>query len=134
MVGLLVAAAALGAATPATIEAPLPNADPAIFVVRDPDTTVYIFGTFHALDGKSEWFNGQVRTAFDNSSELVLETLVPEAPKPFAPPPPRLGMTVAPSASFLATTRMIRFSSAIGSAASSHKAPAGLPELTGRES
>ena len=106
MVGLLVAAAALGAATPATIEAPLPNADPAIFVVRDPDTTVYIFGTFHALDGKSEWFNGQVRTAFDNSSELVLETLVPEAPKPFAPPPPRLGMTVAPSASFLATTRM----------------------------
>jgi uncharacterized protein len=104
MVGLLVASA-LAAAAPATLDTPPANADPAIFVVRDPDTTVYIFGTFHALDGKSDWFNDEVKTAFDSSSELVLETLVPEAPKPFAPAP-RLGMTVAPSASFLATTRM----------------------------
>ena len=51
--GLLIAAAiaaAMPAAAPAT-EAPT-NADPAIFVVRDADTTVYIFGTLHALDGK----------------------------------------------------------------------------------
>jgi len=106
MVGFLVAAA-VAAAMPAAIDAPAPNADPAIFVVRDPDTTVYIFGTFHALDGKSDWFNDQVRTAFESSSELVLETLVPEGPKAYAPSrPPRLGMSVAPSASFLATTRM----------------------------
>ncbi len=45
-----------------------------MFVVRDADTTVYMFGTFHALDGKSDWFNNGVRDAFDQSNELVLET------------------------------------------------------------
>ena len=56
------------------------NADPAMFVVRDADTTVYLFGTFHALDGESEWFNDEVRDAFEQSNELVLETLLPEGP------------------------------------------------------
>ncbi len=53
--------------------APLPDADPAIWVVKDKDTTIYLFGTFHALDGKSDWFNEEVKTAFDASNELVLE-------------------------------------------------------------
>src|SRR4030095_12786102 len=44
-----------------------------IWVVKDPDTTIYLFGTFHALDGKSDWFNEEVKTAFDQSSELVLD-------------------------------------------------------------
>ena len=106
-------AAALAAATPAavpasTISAPT-NDDPAIFVVRDADTTVYLFGTFHALDGKSEWFNDQVKDAFERSDELVLETLVPEHPSAgaFVGPPPQLRTSpVTPSASFLASTRM----------------------------
>jgi uncharacterized protein len=109
--GLLIAAAiaaAMPAAAPAT-EAPT-NADPAIFVVRDADTTVYIFGTFHALDGKSEWFNDQVKDAFEKSNELVLETLVPERPAPGLPaaqPLPQLrSLSLTPSASFLASTRM----------------------------
>lgn len=109
--GLLIAAAlaaAMPAATPAT-EAPA-NADPAIFVVRDADTTVYLFGTFHALDGKSEWFNDQVKDAFESSDELVLETLIPERPArgaPTAQPLPQLrSLSVTPSASFLASTRM----------------------------
>lgn len=108
--GLLIAAAivaALPAAAPAT-EAPT-NADPAIFVVRDADTTVYIFGTFHALDGKSEWFNDQVKDAFEQSDELVLETLVPEPPAalPATQPLPQLrNLSLTPSASFLASTRM----------------------------
>jgi uncharacterized protein len=46
------AAAALASATPQPTVAPAtPDADPAIFVVHDRDTTVYVFGTFHALDG-----------------------------------------------------------------------------------
>lgn len=60
------------AQAPATAAA-LPDADPAIWVVKDPDTTIYLFGTFHALDGKSDWFNEEVKTAFDQSGELVLE-------------------------------------------------------------
>ena len=115
MIGVL-AAAALAAATPLTA-APAPstiapppaaNADPAMFVVRDADTTIYIFGTFHALDGNAEWFNDQVRDAFEKSNELVLETLVPEhngrpVPLASASQPFR---AVTPSASFLASTRM----------------------------
>jgi uncharacterized protein len=95
----------LAAASPTV--APAAPASPAMFVVRDADTTVYIFGTFHVLDGKAEWFNNQVRDAFENSNELVLETLVPEGPVQM--PAQSLTapvMPVTPSASFLATTRM----------------------------
>src|SRR5206468_9777019 len=106
MVSFLVAAA-LAAAAPAPLApAAATNADPAMFVVRDADTTVYIFGTFHALDGQTEWFNDQVRDSFEKSDELVLETLIPEGPAgPVAFRPPLRMPTVA-SASFLATTRM----------------------------
>lgn len=71
---LFLTAAAL-AASPALAQpaSPLPDADPAIWVVRDPDTTIYLFGTFHALDGKRDWFNDEVKAAFDQSKELVLE-------------------------------------------------------------
>jgi uncharacterized protein YbaP (TraB family) len=112
MVNLLLAAALAAASPAAQPPAPAENASPAMFVVHDADTTIYIFGTFHALDGKGEWFNDEVRTAFESSDELVLETLVPEGP---ARPSPRPAFTavagpqlsaVAPSASFLATTRM----------------------------
>ena len=105
MVNVLAVAAALTAASPTVAPVP-PNADPAIFMVRDADTTVYIFGTFHALDGQSEWFNDQVRDAFEKSDELVLETLVPEAPGPVVMRQPARMPNVTPSASFLATTRM----------------------------
>ena len=82
--------------------APVGNDDPAMFEVRDADTTVYIFGTFHALDGQSDWFNDRVRTAFDQSNELILETVVPEASAPVNAPI----MPVTPSASYLATTKL----------------------------
>ena len=53
---------------------------PALWVVSDADTTIYLFGTFHALDGRSSWFNSGIKAAFDASDLLVLETLVPEDP------------------------------------------------------
>src|SRR5947209_9465033 len=105
MVNLLVAAA-LAAAPPAGTVATAPVDQPAMFVVRDADTTVYIFGTFHALDGRSQWFEKQVRNAFEQSDELVLETLVPEGPQPTQLTPPLRAPSVTPSASFLATTRL----------------------------
>lgn len=103
MVNLIVAAA-LAAATPAAT--PAVPVGPAMFVVRDADTTVYIFGTFHALDGRSKWFTNHVRDAFESSNELILETLVPEGPAPMLPAAPFAPPPVTPSASFLATTRM----------------------------
>lgn len=56
-------------------------ATPALWVVHDEDTTVYLFGTFHAHDGKAHWFDHAVKDAFERSDELVLETLVPETPE-----------------------------------------------------
>jgi uncharacterized protein YbaP (TraB family) len=73
------------AATPAAApSAPLPDADPALWVVRDEDTTIYLFGTFHLLDGRP-WFNDEVKTAFDASSELVMEAILPTDPAALQP-------------------------------------------------
>ena len=108
MVNLLVAAA-ITVASPGAIPAPAAapaEASPAMFVVRDADTTVYLFGTFHALDGQSEWFNKGVRNAFESSNELILETIVPKGPLPPLEVRRPLTSEVAPSASFLATTKM----------------------------
>ena len=106
MVNLLVAAV-LAAATPTAAPQSRPPIEPALFVVRDADTTIYIFGTFHALDGKSQWFDDKVKDAFEASDELVLETLVPEKPSDMAPAPAGFRPpSVTPSASFLTTARM----------------------------
>ncbi len=68
------------AAPAATAAAPaLPDASPAMWIVRDEDTIIYLLGTFHMLDGR-RWFKDEVRTAFEASSELVLEVLLPEDP------------------------------------------------------
>ena len=56
----------------------VPDADPALWVVSDADTTIYLFGTFHALDGRTPGSTTRSATAFDASDELVLETVVPE--------------------------------------------------------
>jgi len=104
MVNLL-AAAALAAATPAPFHPP--QSEPAMFVVHDSDTTVYLFGTFHALDGDARWFDSGVRNAFEQSNELVLETLLPEGPDAAQQISRTIrAPSVTPSASFLATTRM----------------------------
>src|SRR6185437_8821208 len=103
MVNLL-AAAALAAATPPALPA-RPASEPAMFVVRDAVTTIYLFGTFHALDGNEQWFGGSIRNAFEHSNELVLETLLPEGPD--AAQQLRQAQPVSrASGSFLATTRI----------------------------
>jgi uncharacterized protein YbaP (TraB family) len=104
MVNLL-AAAALAAATPAAI--PASASQPAMFMVHDADTTIYLFGTFHALDGDPHWFDSDVRNALESSNELVLETLLPEGPNAGQQLSQVMKPASAPaSPSFLATTRM----------------------------
>ena len=115
MIAALIAAAvtASAPAEPAA-QTPLPDARPAIWVVNDEDTVIYLFGTFHALDGKAAWFNDEVRTAFNASGELVLETLVPEfKAAPILRPAPGPGFRMQPvgpfagSASFLTTSKTV---------------------------
>ena len=85
---LLSAVAALAIPYALLSQAPgaaLPDADPAMWVVKDRDTTIYMFGTFHMLDGKRAWFNDEVKTAFDASNELVVEVKLPENPAELQP-------------------------------------------------
>ena len=107
MVNMIVAAA-LAAATPAVAPPAAPPAEPAMFVVRDADTTIYIFGTFHALDGQSQWFGDQrprrlraVRRAGARNTHSRKGRRPSRSSAPGFRPP-----SVTPSASFLATTRM----------------------------
>ena len=107
MINLLIAAS-LSTGVPV---APDPvDAQPAMFVVRDQDTTIYLFGTFHTLDANPDWFNGAMRSAFEGSQELVLETLTPgngTAPVSATGPQAFVSYSGAPAnASFLSTTHL----------------------------
>lgn len=62
------------AASPAT-------AEPALWRVADADTTIYLFGTIHALPEGFEWRDARVDRAIDEADELVIETLIPEEPE-----------------------------------------------------
>lgn len=53
------------------------DADPALWVLRDEDTTIYLFGTVHALKPGLSWFDEAVKDAFDESDSLVLELVLP---------------------------------------------------------
>ncbi|MGZ8348030.1 MAG: TraB/GumN family protein [Allosphingosinicella sp.] len=78
------AAAPAQAPTSPAAPAPLADADPAMWVVRDDDTIIYLFGTIHLLDDRP-WFNDEVRTAFDASNEVVLEAILPDNPAEIMP-------------------------------------------------
>ncbi|WP_256926710.1 TraB/GumN family protein [Sphingomonas sp. TZW2008] len=54
------------------------DADPALWVVRDKDTTIYLFGTIHVLRPGLTWFDEAVKKAFDRSGTLVLEMVEPD--------------------------------------------------------
>ena len=81
------------------------NADPALWVVKDADTTIYLFGTVHVLKPGLSWFDEAVKTAFDSSQTLVLEMVEPDmatqqkvvAAKAFAPAGAPLTSQIAPN-------------------------------------
>ena len=53
------------------------DADPALWVVKDADTKIYLFGTVHMLKPGLSWFDEGVKRAFDESGQLVLELVMP---------------------------------------------------------
>src|SRR3546814_6390971 len=64
----------LATATPVAVS----DLDPALWVVKDEDTTIYLFGTVHVLKPGLSWFDEAVKDAFDKSDELMLEIVLPE--------------------------------------------------------
>ena len=55
------------------------DVDPALWVIKDADTTIYLFGSVHILKPGLGWFDDGVKTAFDRSDQLVLELVEPPA-------------------------------------------------------
>ena len=91
---------------PAAVTAPaVVEADPTIFVIRDADTTVYLFGTFHVLSPNLKWFDGPVEEAFAQSDELIVETMPVQSGAASAAGLPRSAARITPAASFLASTQ-----------------------------
>jgi uncharacterized protein YbaP (TraB family) len=61
-----------------TISVPLESIEgrtvhPALWKVADADTTIWLFGTIHALPKGVNWLNGPVEAALEGSGELVTE-------------------------------------------------------------
>lgn len=63
---LLALLCGLAAALPA-------RAEPAMWVAKDADSTVYFIGTFHLLPAESDWRSPKIAAAFAASEELWLE-------------------------------------------------------------
>lgn len=49
------------------------EARPALWKVADEDTTIWLFGTVHALPPDVSWYRGEIVAAFEGSDELVTE-------------------------------------------------------------
>ena len=58
---------------PSLREIPPQPLAPALWLVKDDDTTIYLFGTIHALRPGLPWFGGKVEQAFAESGTLVTE-------------------------------------------------------------
>jgi uncharacterized protein len=69
------AALSLGSSACATVETPPAGAvpGPALWQVADADTTIYLFGTVHALPQTTTWYDGRIERAFNSADELVTE-------------------------------------------------------------
>lgn len=89
---LAATALALAAAGPAA-------AEPALWALRDADSTIYLFGTVHVLKPGTEWRSPKVAAALGRSDELVLEVLGADDPKAVQPLIARYGVDPAGSLS-----------------------------------
>jgi uncharacterized protein YbaP (TraB family) len=54
-------------------------AEPALWAIRDADSTIYLFGTVHYLRPQTAWRSAKVDAALGSARELVLEVPVDEA-------------------------------------------------------
>ena len=60
----------------ASIAAP-PRAEPPMWVIKDADSTLYLFGTVHLLDPDMKWLTPRVQKALDGADELWEEVALP---------------------------------------------------------
>lgn len=108
---LIIVCALAAAATPST-------AEPAIWVVKGPHATVYLFGTIHALDKDHPWRSAKIDSAIQQSQTLWLEIPNPDDAAAIQPLMMQLGFDMAhPLSSKLTPDQLAKLK----------KAAAGLP-------
>jgi uncharacterized protein YbaP (TraB family) len=69
------------AAVPAPAPAAVPQAQgagPALWVIRDADSTIYLFGTVHVLRPTTAWGSARVDRAFDSADQIWFEISNPD--------------------------------------------------------
>ncbi len=86
-------AAPAPAATPPAAAAAAVQGNPALWVIRDADSTIYLFGTFHALRPTTQWRTPAVDQALAASRELWLEIEDPSNAAALQPLIMQLGMS-----------------------------------------
>lgn len=64
---------------------PAGGTGPALWVVRDADSTLYLFGTMHLLRPTTGWGSDRVDRAFASASHLIMEVDSPEDPSALLP-------------------------------------------------
>jgi uncharacterized protein len=55
-------------------------AEPALWAIRDKDSTIYLFGTVHVLRPATQWRSPKIAKAFQDADDLVMEIEQPENP------------------------------------------------------
>jgi uncharacterized protein YbaP (TraB family) len=53
-------------------------AEPALWVVKDKDSTIYLFGTIHVLKPTTQWRSPKITKAFTDADDVVTEIVEPD--------------------------------------------------------
>lgn len=73
-----VPADALAQTTAPATPAPIQGEGPALWVVKDADSTLYLFGSVHVLRPTTGWASPRVEAAFDSASDIWFEISNPD--------------------------------------------------------
>ena len=65
-------------AAPAAVQPAIQGDGPALWVVKDADSTLYLFGTVHVLRPTTGWASDRVNAAFDSADEIWFEISDPD--------------------------------------------------------
>lgn len=76
---------ALGLAAPAV-------AEPALWAIKDKDSTIYLFGTIHVLKPDTQWRSAIIDKALNDSGDLTIEVLGADDPATMQPLVMRYGL------------------------------------------
>src|SRR6478736_1553611 len=55
-------------------------AAPALWAIKDKDSTIYLFGTVHVLRPTTQWRSPKITKAFQDADDVVMEIEQPENP------------------------------------------------------